>query len=302
MPAVSSGIMPDSNFLNLKAIALEEIRQEVFELFINGEQQPMSSRIELVKGFYGQSDEDGRLERTRHGQLEYRTTMAYIHRYAGKGAKVLEIGAGTGRYSIALAREGMDVTAVELVESNLAVLRENGRGLDCLRAFQGDATDLRFLADDLFDVTLVLGPMYHLYEPEEVHKAIREAIRVTKPGGTLLFAFLSVFGIMYANYFTGKWALGQAENFTAAYKVRHFKEQMFTGYDVTEFEGLFDREPVDWITTAGTDGALEAIEDRPDFCIPDEDFDAFANWYLHFAEKRELLGSTNHLLYICRKR
>lgn len=38
MPAVSSGIMPDSNFLNLKAIALEEIRQEVFELFINGEQ------------------------------------------------------------------------------------------------------------------------------------------------------------------------------------------------------------------------------------------------------------------------
>ena len=38
MPTVSSGIMPDSNFLNLKAIALEDIRQEVFELFINGEQ------------------------------------------------------------------------------------------------------------------------------------------------------------------------------------------------------------------------------------------------------------------------
>ena len=38
MPTVSSGIMPDSNFLNLKAIALEEIRQEVFELFIKGEQ------------------------------------------------------------------------------------------------------------------------------------------------------------------------------------------------------------------------------------------------------------------------
>ncbi len=38
MPTVSSGIMTDSNFLNLKAIALEEIRQEVFELFINGEQ------------------------------------------------------------------------------------------------------------------------------------------------------------------------------------------------------------------------------------------------------------------------
>ena len=31
------------------------------------------------------------------------------------------------------------------------------------------------------------------------------------------------------------------------------------------------------------------------------DFDAFAAWYLHFSEKRELLGNTSHLLYICRK-
>ena len=36
--------------------------------------------------------------------------------------------------------------------------------------------------------------------------------------------------------------------------------------------------------------------------ITDEDFEAFAAWYLTFAEKRELLGHTNHLLYICRKR
>ncbi len=38
MPTVSSGIMSDSNFLNLKAISLEEIRGEVFELLIDGEQ------------------------------------------------------------------------------------------------------------------------------------------------------------------------------------------------------------------------------------------------------------------------
>ena len=38
------------------------------------------------------------------------------------------------------------------------------------------------------------------------------------------------------------------------------------------------------------------------FSIPDKDFDAFAAWYLAFAEKRELLGGTNHLLYICRKK
>ena len=262
----------------------------------------MKSRSEILQSFYGQSDEDSRLQRTRHGQLEYRTTMAYIHRYADQASKVLEVGAGTGRYSIALAKEGMEVTAVELVESNLAVLRENGRGIACLTSCQGDATDLAQFSDAGFDLTLVLGPMYHLYEPEEVHKAIDEAIRVTKPGGTLMFAFLSVFAIMFANYLQGNWSFGQAENFTEDYRVKHFKEQLFTGYDVTEFEHLFDGKPVDWITTAGTDGLLEPLEDRPDFSIRDEDFDAFAAWYLAFAEKRELLGSTNHLLYICRKR
>ena len=94
----------------------------------------MSTREEIVGDFYGKYDEQTRLERSRRGQMEYFTTMEYIHRYAGKGTKVLEVGAGTGRYSIALAKEGMDVTSVELVESNLTILRENAMGLDNLRS------------------------------------------------------------------------------------------------------------------------------------------------------------------------
>ena len=262
----------------------------------------MSTRKEIVSGYYAQYDEDGRLGRTRHGQLEYATTMAYIHRYTVKGSRVLEIGAGTGRYSIALAKEGMDVTAVELAGSNLAVLRENSKRLKNIASYQGDATDLGRFADGSFDVTLSFGPMYHLFEADDVDRAIDEAIRVTKPGGVILFAFISVFAIMYANYFYGNWTTGQQENFTADYKVRHFKEQLFTGYDVTEFEGLFRAKPVEWLTTAGVDGLLEPIEKRPDFSLSDEDLQALAKWYLAFSEKRELLGNTNHLLYICRKR
>ncbi len=261
----------------------------------------MSTRKEIVSSFYGQYDEDGRTVRSRHGQLEYCTTMTYIHRYANKHSKILEVGAGTGRYSIALAREGMDVTAVELVERNLAVLRENSKGMANLQSFQGDATDLSRFQDNSFDVTLFFGPMYHLYETEEVNCAINEAIRVTKPGGVILFAFISVFAIMYANYFYGNWAEGQAENFTDDYQVRHFKEQLFTGYDITEFESLFLEKPVEWITTTGVDGLMEPIEKRPDFFVSDEDFRALVEWYLAFSEKRELLGTTNHLLYICRK-
>ncbi len=265
------------------------------------EDMKMSTREEILSSFYGQYDEDGRTARSRHGQLEYCTTMAYIHRYASRQSKILEVGAGTGRYSIALAREGMDVTAVELIESNLAVLRENSKGLDHITSFQGDATDLGRFSDNSFDVTLFFGPLYHLYEEAEVNRAIDEAIRVTKPGGAMMFAFISVFAIMYANYFYGNWAEGQAMNFTDDYQVKHFKEQLFTGYDVAEFEGLFRDKPVEWITTAGVDGLIEPIENRPDFSMSDEDFHALAEWYLAFSEKRELLGSTNHLLYICSK-
>ena len=261
----------------------------------------MSTREELISSFYSKYDEDGRTARSRHGQLEFCTTMAHIHRYATERSKVLEVGAGTGRYSIALESEGMDVTAVELVESNLAVLREKGRGMANIHPFQGDATDLSRFSDNSFDLTLSFGPMYHLYGTDEVDRAIDEAIRVTKPGGVILFAFLSVFAIMYANYFYGNWAEGQAENFTKDHQVRHFKEQLFTGYDVTGFEGLFHEKPVEWITTAGVDGLLEAIEKRPDFSMTDEGFNALAEWYLHFSEKRELLGASSHLLYICRK-
>ncbi len=59
---------------------------------------------------------------------------------------------------------------------------------------------------------------------------------------------------------------------------------------------------MEWITTTGTDGMIGLVERRPDFVMTDEDFALFTKWYLHFSEKRELLGNTVHLLYVCRKK
>lgn len=261
----------------------------------------MDSRQKMITTFYGDIDEDARLQHSRQGQLEYRTTMAYIHRYAPQGSKVLEIGAGTGRYSIALAREGYEVTAVELVESNLKVLCQNGKGIADLHAYQGDALDLSRFADDTFDVTLVFGPMYHLFRPEDVQRALDEAIRVTRPGGVILTAFLSVYAVLANNYLNEGLLDGLEENFTAEYAVRHFEEQLFTGYDVVEFEQLFAKKPVEYITTVAADGVIELAQDRPDFVITDEAFEAYVKYHMAFCEKRELLGASSHLVHICRK-
>lgn len=262
----------------------------------------MNKRIEIVSSFYQSYDEDSRVDQSRQGQLEYRTTMEYIHRHAPSGGRLLEIGAGTGRYSIALAREGFDVTALELVGHNLEILRRNSAGLANLRSHQGDALDLSRFPDASFDMTLVLGPMYHLYDRADARTAIREAIRVTKKGGVLLFAFLSVYAIMGNNYLQGDFQLGLRENFTEDHQVRHFSEQLFTGYDIAEFEALFDGFPVTHLTTAAADGILELAAKRRDFNLSDADLAAYARYHLATCEKRELLGHSSHLLYLCRKK
>ena len=103
--------------------------------------------------------------------------MKYIHKYLESmelqkpksEIKILDVGAATGRYSVPLAEEGYDVTAVELVKHNLARLKAKGSSV---KAYQGNAMKLKRFEDNSFDVVLVFGPMYHLHEKEEKQKCV----------------------------------------------------------------------------------------------------------------------------------
>ena len=143
-----------------------------------------------IEEYYNNRDEENRLL-SKHGQVEYLTTMKYIHECIENidAHKILEVGAGTGRYSVSLAKEGYTVTAVELVAHNLDILRSKLDGSEQLTSIQGNALDLKMLPDNSFDITMLLGPMYHLYTIEDKVKALKEAVRVTKPGGYILVAY-----------------------------------------------------------------------------------------------------------------
>lgn len=82
----------------------------------------MKKEFEYIEEFYKHYDEEGRLLK-KNRLPEYLTTMRYIEKYLTANSRILEIGAGTGRYSLALAEKGYKIDAVELVEHNLNILK-----------------------------------------------------------------------------------------------------------------------------------------------------------------------------------
>ena len=81
------------------------------------------NRNEVLDKFYNDScNEDIRLDE-KHGQVEFLTTTKYIEKYLKLNSKILEVGAGTGRYSLYYANKGYDVTAIEYVNHNIDIYK-----------------------------------------------------------------------------------------------------------------------------------------------------------------------------------
>ena len=119
--------------------------------------------MSYLEDYYNGYDEEGRLL-SRHGQVEYLTTMKYIRERLAEtpDPKIIEVGAGTGRYSVTLAKEGVNVTAVELIQHNLEILKSKLDGSEPITAIQGNALDLSAFPDSSFDITLLLGATVYM--------------------------------------------------------------------------------------------------------------------------------------------
>src|SRR5205085_4840113 len=99
----------------------------------------------------------------------------------------LEIGAGTGYFSLNLLRSGVigRATCSDISAGMLATLRENARRLALeVRTERVDAERLPFAAGS-FDLVLGHAVLHHI---PDLRRAFAEFARVLAPGGTLLFA------------------------------------------------------------------------------------------------------------------
>ena len=252
--------------------------------------------------YYRNYDEDGRLA-SRHGSVEFMTTMRYIEKYLTNGAKILEIGAGTGRYSHALARKGYEVDAVELVEHNISIFRQNTLPDEPVTVRQGDARDLSDFEDDTYDITLLLGPMYHLYTKDSAMQALREALRVTKPGGTLFVSYcMTDPSIIGYGFKKGNIQALLADGLVDPVTFRAFSEpkEIFQLYRKSDIDELTRLLPVERLHFVATDGYTHHMPETVD-AMGDAAFDVYLRYHFAVCELPELIGWSHHTLDVLRK-
>ena len=260
--------------------------------------------MNYLEEYYNSYDEEQRLL-SRHGQVEYLTTMKYI-RECLEGIsepEILEVGAGTGRYSVALAKEGYRVTAVELIEHNLECLRTKLDGTEPIRALQGNALDLSMLPDAAFDLTMLLGPMYHLYTREDRLRAMAEAVRVTKPGGYILVAYCmnepTVIGFVFRS---GNLQYALDKNLLLPdWHCASEPSELFALARPEDIASLDAEFPAERIRLVATDGATNYMRETID-AMDDRTFGKWMEYHFAICERQDLIGASHHTLDILRKK
>ena len=259
--------------------------------------------LKALTDYYSQYDEDGRLL-SKHGRVEFLTTMRYIETYLKPGMRVLEIGAGTGRYSHTLARKGYKVDAVELVQHNIDIFEKNTLPEENITIRQGNAKDLAFLDDDTYDITLLLGPMYHLFTVPEQKQALAEAIRVTKPGGVVFAAYCNNDATM-VQYCFGRGMLREQRYRDlvdpVTFKASSDPAELFQLYRKEDIDDLMKGFPVERLHYLGTDMATNFMRQAVDE-MEDELYELYLQYHFSVCERPDMVGATHHILDVFRKK
>ena len=252
----------------------------------------MNEVEKILNEYYNNYDEDSRLIKDKAHQIEFITTTKYIEKYLEKGNRILEIGAGTGRYSIHYAKKGFAVYSVELINKNLEILKSKITKDMKINAIQGNALDLNSLKDNIFDITLVLGPLYHLYDELDIDKAIKEAIRVTKSGGKIFIAYLTDDSVIYS-YGVRKGNLKRLKEICDDnWNMPKLKEEIFATFKVDDL--------VKELETVATDGFAPNTADYVNK-MTDEEFEIFLDYHLKNCKRKDLMGYSSHILEIVEK-
>jgi len=250
---------------------------------------------EKVKNHYASENEGERLFRDNAHRTEYLTTIRYFDNLFKPNSKILDACAATGVYSFYLADKGHNVTACDLSEHHVGIMKSspNAEKLDDIRAC--NIMDLSEFEDNSFDVVLCMGALYHLPKNEDMQKAISECARVCKPGGIVAFAYLTRIGCFYRELSDD----ARNINDLLTYKSGSLAG-LFVAVTPAEIEDLATKHGIYKTHTIATDGMIYAVADKLNRAS-DDDFQKYMEFHYSICEAPDVVGATLHGLWIGRK-
>jgi len=262
-----------------------------------------------VQQFYdkGPEYEWNRLERHR---MEFAVTMRALADYLPTPpATVLDIGGGPGRYSITLAQQGYRTTLLDLTPNLLSLARVKAEeaGVELAGIIQGNALDLAPLADASFDAVLLMGPLYHLLDEADRLQAIRESVRVLKPGGILAASFIS----RYASFRDSAdgypmWLVNHRESaeriLTTGIHVADEMSGFTDAYFIhpTEVCPLMEAAGLESLDLIGVEALVDQCEEDVNQ-LTGEAFEAWVDLSYRAGKDPCLHGASSHLLWVGRR-
>jgi 2-polyprenyl-3-methyl-5-hydroxy-6-metoxy-1,4-benzoquinol methylase len=141
-----------------------------------------------------------RLVETPTAEVKLHVHSHYLRRYVTPGMRVLDIGAGAGRFTQVLATLGASVTVADLSPVQLSLNKQHAAEHAFAHAVtdwvMADICDLSAFPDEAFDAVVCYGgPLSYVFERRQ--EALDELRRVTAPGGYLFLSVMCLWGSIH---------------------------------------------------------------------------------------------------------
>jgi len=138
-----------------------------------------------------------RLEKDGHGELLYRVHLDILNRHVKVSDKVLEIGAGSGRYTKDIVQFCSSLTVGDISEHQIEFNKSKLKELSLFNKVKSfhvlDVLDMEIFPDSSFDCIICIGGVIN-YLLDKEKDGIAEMLRVLKPGGTIIVGAMSFIG------------------------------------------------------------------------------------------------------------